>query len=113
YCANAKIAAERAVIQPIMVIIRSTNVLNNGNTVQSKNTPAATMVAACINEETEVGPSIASGNQTCKGNCADFAIAPKKKAMPAMFSQATFLSTKIVLPSLPNSSTKSNVPKWA
>ncbi len=28
------------------------------------------MVAACINAETGVGPSIASGNQMCKGNMA-------------------------------------------
>jgi len=27
-------------------------------------TPAVTIVAACINDETGVGPSIASGNQT-------------------------------------------------
>ena len=33
--------------------------------------PAVTIVAACISEETGVGPSIASGNQTCKPNCAD------------------------------------------
>jgi hypothetical protein len=28
-------------------------------------TPAVTIVAACINAETGVGPSIARGNQTC------------------------------------------------
>jgi hypothetical protein len=28
-------------------------------------TPAVTIVAACINAETGVGPSIAIGNQTC------------------------------------------------
>jgi hypothetical protein len=32
----------------------------------SKYTPAVTIVAACINAETGVGPSIAIGNQTCK-----------------------------------------------
>jgi hypothetical protein len=30
-----------------------------------KKTPAVTNVAACIKAETGVGPSIASGNQTC------------------------------------------------
>ena len=34
------------------------------------------MVAACINAETGVGPSIASGNHVCKKICADFPIAP-------------------------------------
>src|ERR1700746_770332 len=36
------------------------------------------MVAAWINAETGVGPSIASGNQTCSGNWADFPTAPQK-----------------------------------
>jgi hypothetical protein len=31
----------------------------------NKYTPAVTMVAACINALTGVGPSIAMGNQTC------------------------------------------------
>ena len=31
------------------------------------------MVAECNNDETGVGPSIASGNHVCKNNCADFA----------------------------------------
>jgi hypothetical protein len=34
------------------------------------------MVAACINAETGVGPSIASGNQICKGNMALFPAPP-------------------------------------
>ena len=41
-----------------------------------RKTPAVTIVAACINAETGVGPSIASGNQVCNPNCADFPIAP-------------------------------------
>jgi len=32
----------------------------------NKYTPAVTIVAACINADTGVGPSIAIGNQTCK-----------------------------------------------
>ena len=36
------------------------------------------MVAECNSEETGVGPSIASGNQKCNGNCADFPTAPAK-----------------------------------
>lgn len=34
------------------------------------NTPATTMVAAWIRADTGVGPSMASGNQMCKGNMA-------------------------------------------
>jgi len=44
----------------------------------SKNTPAVTIVAACNNAETGVGPSIASGNQVCKPNWADLPTAPTK-----------------------------------
>ena len=36
------------------------------------------MVAAWISAETGVGPSIASGSQTCSGNCADLPTAPQK-----------------------------------
>ena len=44
------------------------------------------MVAAWINAEIGVGPSIDSGNQTCKGTCADFPIAPinNKKQITAI-----------------------------
>src|SRR4051812_8712468 len=38
--------------------------------------PAVTIVAAWINAETGVGPSIASGSQTYKGICADLPVAP-------------------------------------
>ena len=37
------------------------------------------MVAAWINADTGVGPSIASGNHVCKPTCADFPVAPIKK----------------------------------
>jgi hypothetical protein len=43
-----------------------------------KNTPAVTIVAACIKADTGVGPSIASGNQVCKPIWADLPKAPKK-----------------------------------
>ena len=38
--------------------------------------PAVTMVAACINAETGVGPAIASGSQVNNGICALLPIAP-------------------------------------
>ncbi len=40
------------------------------------------MVAAWIRALTGVGPSIASGSQTCKGNCADLPTAPQKISKP-------------------------------
>ena len=42
--------------------------------------PIITNVAAWIKAETGIGPSIASGNQTCKPNCVDFvAVVNSKK----------------------------------
>src|SRR5947209_7523196 len=41
------------------------------------------MVAAWIRALTGVGPSIASGSQTCSGNCADLPTAPQKTSNPA------------------------------
>ena len=38
--------------------------------------PAVTMVAACINALTGVGPAIASGSQVYKGICALLPMAP-------------------------------------
>src|SRR5438552_18714953 len=50
----------------------------NGYTLATKNTPAATIVAAWMRALTGVGPSIASGNQTCSGTWPDFPTAPQK-----------------------------------
>ena len=41
--------------------------------------PAVTIVAAWINADIGVGPSIESGNQTCNGACADLPMAPINK----------------------------------
>src|SRR5450755_4974054 len=43
--------------------------------------PAVTMVAAWMSAEIGVGPSIESGNHTCRGTCADLPIAPMKRQM--------------------------------
>src|SRR5262249_16794362 len=43
-------------------------------------TPAVTMVAAWMGAETGVGPSIASGNQVCSGNCPDLPQAPSSSS---------------------------------
>ena len=47
-----------------------------------RNTPAVTIVAAWISAETGVGPSIASGSQTCRPICADLPIAPMNSSTP-------------------------------
>jgi hypothetical protein len=44
-----------------------------------KKTPAVTIVAACNNALTGVGPSMASGNQVCIPICADLPTAPIRK----------------------------------
>src|SRR5436305_4291876 len=49
-------------------------------------TPAATIVAAWINALTGVGPSMAGGNHTCSGTCADLPIAPQKIRIMATVS---------------------------
>jgi len=46
---------------------------NKGEHLAIINTPAVTVVAACIKAETGVGPSIASGYQVCKPSCVGMA----------------------------------------
>ena len=41
------------------------------------------MVAACISDDTGVGPAMASGSHTWKGNWALLPIAPMNRASPA------------------------------
>ena len=59
-------------------LLTSAEYSNIGENLATKKTPAVTIVAAWIRAETGVGPSIASGSQVCKPNCADLPIAPKK-----------------------------------
>ena len=56
--------------------LRRADNANTGNNLATKKTPATTIVAACINAETGVGPSIASGNHICNGNIALFPAPP-------------------------------------
>src|ERR1041384_3106397 len=80
-CATAIVAEKIAVMQPIHITKSITHLpgsaVNNGNIRPTMNTPAATIVAAWISALTGVGPSIASGNHTCNGNCALLPIAPQ------------------------------------
>src|SRR3954471_12403665 len=90
-CATAMLAAKIAVIAPTQVTTFSAvvgaiapvdssigDVLMSGYTRATRNTPAATIVAAWINALTGVGPSIASGSHTCSGTWPDFPAAPQK-----------------------------------
>src|SRR5213593_1642074 len=88
-------AAISAVVTPIHTTTVSDGVTpliapteKSGYTRATRNTPAATIVAAWINALTGVGPSIASGNQTCSGNCADFPTAPQKTKSAAVVKNA-------------------------
>ena len=72
------LAANSTVIPPVKATQFNAIPLasNNGKNRVTRKTPAATIVAAWIKEDTGVGPSIASGNQVCSGNCALFPTAP-------------------------------------
>ena len=76
-----KIPVKNAVKPPIMKIIDSALCESSkiGDSLTTINIPAVTIVAACIKAEIGVGPSIESGNHTCKGICADLPIAPMKR----------------------------------
>ncbi len=52
---------------------------NIGNSRATMNTPAFTIVAACISADTGAGPAMASGSHTCSGTCADFAMGPPNR----------------------------------
>src|SRR6516165_12199575 len=79
-CCVAITAASNEVSKPIQSTTLSavTEGVKRKNVRASMKTPAATIVAAWIRAETGVGPSIASGNHTCSGNCADLPTAPQK-----------------------------------
>src|SRR5437762_3938285 len=60
-----------------------------GNNLATRYTPATTIVAACINADTGVGPSIASGNQMCNGNIALFPAPPMNTNVSAQVNNET------------------------
>src|SRR2546427_13065842 len=98
--AIAMLAANTAVMTPTQVMTRKAVVGSNpfavaktstvsmgwplmsGYILATKNTPAATMVAAWIRALTGVGPSMASGNQTGRGTGPDLPTAPQKMSSP-------------------------------
>src|ERR1022692_4738831 len=77
-CVHAMIAASKAEKAPTYVTICNavTSTEKTGNNLATRYTPATTIVAACINAETGVGPSMASGSHICKGNIADLPAPP-------------------------------------
>ena len=78
FCTSATVAAKNAVEAPITTtkVWAPGAYSNSGDMRTTRNTPAVTMVAAWIRAETGVGPSIASGSQVCRNNCADLPMAP-------------------------------------
>src|SRR6266436_794916 len=90
FWATAMVAANTAVMAPTQVTTLSAGETVsggkdiNGYTRATRNTPAATMVAAWISALTGVGPSMASGSHTCRGTWPDLPTAPQKisNAMP-------------------------------
>src|SRR3954454_2692168 len=82
------VAAKNAVMAPMVnTKLRANGEASNiGDNRATMNTPAATIVAAWMRALTGVGPSIASGNHTCSGNCADLPTQPVKMPRPASTS---------------------------
>src|SRR6266487_1005798 len=88
-CTRAIDAAKIAEIPPIQATTwkASGSAASNMNQVRPTiYTPAATIVAAWISALTGVGPSMAGGNHTCNGTCADLPIAPQKIRIMATLS---------------------------
>src|SRR3954470_11462624 len=83
YCTVAMSAMKKQVIAP-MTSTNDSAVCDSSNSGDMRATmkmPAVTMVAAWINAEIGVGPSIESGSHTWSGNCADLPIAPTNSRM--------------------------------
>src|SRR5579872_5625863 len=89
-CTSAIVAAKNAVSVPMVAtaVIARGACRNSTCERATMYTPAATIVAAWINALTGVGPSMASGSQTCSGNCADLPTAPQKMQSPATVATA-------------------------
>ncbi len=93
FCTRPMVAANMQVVAPMKMTKAeaSWESENSGDSRATMNTPAVTMVAAWINAETGVGPSMASGSQVCSRNCADLPIAPmnnrRQTAVSALTSQ--------------------------
>ena len=74
---------KNAVVAPMINTIDNavSDSSNSGDIRATMKMPAVTMVAAWINAEIGVGPSIESGNHTCSGTWADLPMAPMNRQM--------------------------------
>src|SRR5512140_2651808 len=91
-CEMAIVAAKRAVNEPTIAIktigveSRPASTLlpaeRIGKVRMTRYTPAETMAAAWIIALTGVGPFMASGSQTCSGNCDDLPMVPVTMQIP-------------------------------
>src|SRR5438132_687380 len=111
FCFNAIVAAKIAVAKPttattVIVVGASEYIML---LLAIMYIPAVTIVAACINADTGVGPAIASGSHVYKGICALLPIAPTKSnnVMPV---NVAVLTEELIIPLLKRSS-KETVPK--
>src|ERR1700677_4887247 len=82
FCDVAIVAATKAVTPPMMAMVArpSGDMVSIGDIRTKRYTPAVTMVAAWINAETGVGPSMASGSQLKRGICALLPVAASSSA---------------------------------
>jgi hypothetical protein len=114
FCTKPIVAAKNAVDAPIKVIIDNTHgtYSNIGEHFIIKNTPAVTIVAACINAETGVGPSIASGNHVCNPICADFPIAPINSSVQMTSNNGSSLFNIITFSSANSGATANTTSKF-
>src|SRR6185312_561955 len=93
---RAMVSAKRAVTPPMTATTFSAvgETSNNGLARATRYTPAVTMVAAWISALTGVGPSIASGSDIYRCNCADFAVHARNSSRQMM------VMVKVVTPLL-------------
>ena len=106
------VASSSAVMAPTHAIISknwstmmpaAARAKNSGPMRATKNTPAFTMVAACISAETAVGPVIASRSHSLSGNCADLPTAPPKSSTAAGTSRPSACMAEAHAVSAPSS----------
>src|SRR5438067_1191971 len=81
FCTMPRKPMKSAVIAPITITTDNavSECSNSGDMRATMKMPAVTIVAAWINAEIGVGPSIESGSHTCNGTCADLPIAPTNR----------------------------------
>ncbi len=120
FCTSPTVAAKKAVTAPTSVTTCSATGAssNSGESRATMNTPAVTMVAAWISAETGVGPSMASGSQVWRRNCADLPMAPMNSSRHSTVSVSHWWPRNSMgLPATPgaarNTASKPMVPNTA